>query len=258
MPNTPHKDAFSYVKYLIAPGLRGFFLFFIATFSFLLYLGTWQINRLEWKNELIKNINLNLKAPPVSLEDLLVETLPQNKNLDYRRVYFSGKFDTTKPFKFMMQMHKEPKGDTLGYHLIVPFVLETGARVLVDIGWISMGINPENISLPMDELKLVGITKTNTGRSSYTPDNNYETHELFSIEPLEVAHEKSWPTLLPLFVTLTTSLPGLEKYPLPVEMQIAIPNSHLEYALTWYLLALFWLIIFIVYARHKIHQKDPL
>ena len=256
MPHASHKDIFSYLTYLIAPGLRGFFLFFLVTFAFLLYLGTWQVNRLEWKNELIKNIKLNLTKPSIPLDDLLLEILPHNKSPDYRQVHFSGKFDTTKPFKLMMQMHKTPKGDTLGYHLIVPFLLETGARVLVNTGWIPQKIDPKEIPLPKGKLTLTGITKTKTGRSSYTPDNNFETHELFSLDPLELSHEKAWPTLLPFFVTLTTPLPLIDQYPLPGDGKISIRNTHLEYALTWYLLALFWLLIFVVYARHKIHQPE--
>lgn len=254
MNSTPQKDIFSYLKQLISPGLRGFFLFFLLTFSFLLYLGTWQLNRLEWKNILIKEINQNLSKPPISFDDLLIETLQKNKSPDYRRVNLVGVFEESKPFKLLMKMQNE----TLGYHLIVPFVLESGPRILVNIGWVPATIDPSTVHIPTSPQTLKTIAKTKTGRSSHTPDNNYKTHDLFNLDPLELAHEKTWPALLPFFVTLTSPLhlpkDAAKKYPLPIEMQIAIRNAHLEYALTWYLLALFWLIIFVVYARHKTHN----
>ncbi len=252
MINHPPKDAFSYIKYLIKPGLRGFFLFFLMTFLLLIALGTWQINRLEWKNNLIQTINDNLSKPPINLDDLLIEILPKDTNPDYRHVYIKGIFERTKPFKLLMQMQNE----TLGYHLIVPFVLENGAQVLVNIGWVPADINPETLIIPTDTINIKGIVRSKTGRNSYTPDNDYETQDLFSLDPLEIAHEKTWPLLLPFFITLTTPLPEIGKYPLPVDIRITIRNAHLEYALTWYLLALFWVIIFVIYARRKIDQKD--
>lgn len=252
MTSPPPRDIFSYMKYLIKPGLRGFFLFFLATFFLLITLGTWQINRLEWKNNLIKDIKTNRSRPPISLDDLLVEILPEDKNPDDRRVHFTGLFQKVKPFKLLMQV-REGK---LGYHLITPFLLDEGAQILLNLGWVPADIDPETIILPTDTQNLNGIMQSATERNAYTPDSNYDTQEFFIIDPLEVAHEKAWPTLLPFFVTLTTPLLGITKYPLPVERQIAIRNSHLEYALTWYLLALFWLIIFVIYARRKIYEKD--
>ena len=62
MTPSTHKDIFSYLKHLKEPGLRGFFFFFVCTFGFLIYLGTWQLNRLEWKNNLIQGWTLFKKV----------------------------------------------------------------------------------------------------------------------------------------------------------------------------------------------------
>ena len=150
----------------------------------------------------------------------------------------------------------QKQNEILGYHFIAPFTLKSGARLLVNVGWVPNSVVPQTIHLPSGFLKLSGIIKRKTERTSYTPENDYKNHALFNLDPAEITHKKTWPSLLPFFITLTSPLPSAEKYPLPIEMQLAIRNSHLEYTLTWYLLALFWLMIFVVYARHKIHQKD--
>jgi surfeit locus 1 family protein len=243
------KDIFSYMKFLVKPGLRGFFLFFLLTFGLLLTLGAWQVSRLEWKNNLIQTVNTNLAKPTISLDILLAEALSKDTKSTYRRVHFKGSIERSKPFKLLMQKHK----DILGYHPVVTVALESGARVLVDLGWVPNSIALDSITFPKGQVVFQGALKEESGRTSYTPENNYETHDLFSIDPLELAREKTSPTLLPFFVTRTGDLQGFDKYPLPVEMQIAIRNSHLGYAVTWYLLALFWLMIFVVYARRKIY-----
>lgn len=249
------KDIFHYLRYLVKPGLRGFFAFFLVTFVFLMVLGAWQLKRLEWKNNLIQAINQNLSAPPVDLDELITETVFQDKNPDYRRVTVIGVLEKTKPFKLLAKVHKYNHKDQLGYHLIVPFTLLNGARVLVNLGWMPMDKTIEEINFPKSPIEVSGLVKSTTGRTSYTPENNYETHEFFSLDPLEVARKKTWPTLLPFYIVRLSKGAFPQEYPVPLEEKVHISNSHLEYALTWYLLALFWGLIFTFYARHHIKSS---
>ncbi len=250
MHNQPSKDIFSYLGYLVRPGLRGFFSFFIMTFLLLIALGTWQLRRLEWKNDLIQNINQNLAKPPVNIDDLVTDTISKGQSPDYRRVKITGTIESDKPFRILSKVHK----DQLGYHLIVPFTLSNGARLLVNLGWMSLDKKINDIIFPQSPITISGIAKSSTGRTSYTPENNYQTHDLFSLDPLEVAQGKSWPSLLPFYLVRISKGVFTQDIPVPLEEKIAITNSHLGYAITWYLLALFWGLIFTFYARRQIHN----
>ena len=246
------KDIFSYLGYLVKPGLRGFFSFFLMTFVLLLVLGTWQLRRLEWKNDLIQTINQNLAKLPVDLDSLITDTISKGQVPDYRRVKITGTLEKDKPFKILSKVHK----DQLGYHLVVPFTLSNGARLLVNLGWMPLTKSIEDIDVPQSPLTISGIAKSSTGRTAYTPDNNYQTHDLFSLDPLEVAHEKTWPTLLPFYIVTLSKGVFTQEYPVPLDEKIRITNSHLGYAITWYLLALFWGLIFTFYARRQIHNNS--
>ena len=250
MRTHPAKDIFSYLGYLVKPGLRGFFAFFIITFIFLLTLGTWQLRRLEWKNDLIHSINQNLAKPPVDIDDLVTDTISKEQSPDYRRFTITGTLENEKPFRILSKVHK----DQLGYHLIVPFTLSNGARLLVNLGWMPLDKSIKDITFPESPITISGIAKSTTGRTSYTPENNYQTHELFSLDPVEVAQEKSWPSLLPFYLVRISKGAFTQDTPVPLEEKIAITNSHLGYAITWYLLALFWGLIFTFYARRQIHN----
>lgn len=161
-----------------------------------------------------------------------------------------GTFKKTKPFKVLAKVHD----NKLGYHLVLPFTLTNGARILVNLGWMPMGKSIEDIKFPESPITISGVVKSMTGRTSYTPENNYQTHELFNLDPLEIAHEKTWPALLPFYIIRISQGAFVQPYPVPIEEKIHLPNSHLEYALTWYLLALFWGLIFTFYARRHIHR----
>ncbi|NCP61605.1 MAG: SURF1 family protein [Alphaproteobacteria bacterium] len=245
------KDIFSYLGYLVKPGLRGFFTFFLTTFILLIVLGTWQLRRLEWKNNLIQTINQNLAKPSVELDDLVTDTLSKGQTPDYRRVKITGTLENEKPFRVLSKTHK----GQLGYHLIVPLSLSNGARLLVNLGWMPLDKGIKDINFPQSPITVSGIVKSAAERTAYTPENNYQTHDLFSLDPLEVAQEKTWPALLPFYIVRLSKGVFTQEYPVPLEGKIAITNSHLGYAVTWYLLALFWGLIFTFYARRHIHNE---
>ena len=49
--------------------LIGFTIFALAAFALLIGLGVWQLQRLQWKQGLIAEIETRTKAPPTSLSE---------------------------------------------------------------------------------------------------------------------------------------------------------------------------------------------
>src|SRR6185437_12087378 len=101
-------------------------LFCAVLFAILIALGVWQLDRLQWKLGLIAEVQSNLAAAPISLN----EALGLGPQAQYRRVALDGRFDNTKEaYVFGTDNAGAPV-----YHVIVPFQLQDGRTMLVDRG----------------------------------------------------------------------------------------------------------------------------
>jgi len=123
----------------LVPGI-----FFICSLAILLGLGTWQVKRLNWKNNLIETIS--------SRVNLIARPLPQRsgwKQLDleeliYRVVEARGTYDHKEEIHIFTQTALgKAKYSGTGFWVIVPFHLDTGGIILVNRGFV-----PEKFKQP--------------------------------------------------------------------------------------------------------------
>src|SRR5580658_7279096 len=106
--------------------LPRFTAFCLPLFVALIALGIWQLERLQWKLGLIAEMNANLQAPALSLDQMLRLTRPDAAQ--YRHVALIGRFDNAdEAFAYATGENGTPV-----YHLIVPFNLDDSRVVLVD------------------------------------------------------------------------------------------------------------------------------
>ena len=103
--------------------------FALPTLLILLALGTWQVQRLEWKNDLIASFEQRSSAPPIELP-LAGEV---TADLEFRRLRLVGSFDHSRE-TFMTGRTYEGNA---GFHIVTPFSLRDGRIVLVNRGWVS-------------------------------------------------------------------------------------------------------------------------
>ena len=64
----------------------------IGAIAILVTLGTWQLFRLEWKEELISRINVRSAGEPVGLEEM-VSLWNKTGDVGYLPVTLTGRFD---------------------------------------------------------------------------------------------------------------------------------------------------------------------
>lgn len=104
-------------------------LWFAAMLLTLAGLGTWQLERLHWKEALIARMNANLSAPALSLDE--IAKLP-TADAQYRRVTLTGRFDHAhEAYAFATAEGGEPV-----YHVLTPLILKDGKALIVDRGMI--------------------------------------------------------------------------------------------------------------------------
>jgi len=205
-----------------------FFIFFIFT---VLSLGTWQVYRLYIKNNLISDLENNLKTSSINF----------NVDIDkeYTKVLFKKKDLNTKIFLYHLN-----KGE-IGFKVIVPYEINSSLLVLVDKGW----IRKDKISLIKNTLFnddiIEGYTKKIREKNLFTPNNNIKEDFLYSVE-IDNLKKSLNKNIYPLLIIQTSKT---NKDIIPNDYEVRLPNNHLQYAITWYGLALFTIIFFLYYRK---------
>ncbi|WP_299679745.1 SURF1 family protein [uncultured Roseobacter sp.] len=194
----------------------------------LLSLGLWQVQRLAWKEDLLARIEREISADPVPLRATLEPELRR-----YSPVTVSGTFDVdAEPIRILASRK------TVGavYRIIRPFQAEGYGRILVDTGWIVDDAGMP--SAPADEqITLVGNLDTPIEADGFTPAPDLEGNIWFARDVPEMARALSTePVLVVLRDAPETDL-GVTPWPVDTA---GIPNDHLQYAITWFSLALIW------------------
>ncbi len=205
-----------------------FFIFFIFT---VLSLGTWQVYRLYLKNNLISDLQNNLKTNSINF----------NVDIDkeYTKVLFKKKDLNTKIFLYHLN-----KGE-IGFKVIVPYEINSSLLVLVDKGWIRKDkINIIKNTLFNDDI-IEGYTKKIREKNLFTPNNNIKEDFLYSVE-IDNLKKTLNKNIYPLLIIQTSKT---NKDIIPNDYEVRLPNNHLQYAITWYGLAIFTIIFFLYYRK---------
>ena len=204
------------------------FIFFIFI---VLSLGTWQVFRLNSKNQLISDLENNLKRNSVDF----------NVDIDkeYTKVLLKKKNLKSKIFLYHLN-----KGE-IGFKVIVPYEVNSSLLVLVDKGWIRKDkINSIKNSLLNDDI-IEGYTKKIREKKLFTPKNNIKEDFLYSVE-IDNLKKSLNKNIYPLLIIQTSKT---KKDIIPNDYHVGLSNNHLQYAITWYGLALFTIIFFLYYRR---------
>ena len=197
----------------------------ISGAAVLIALGVWQVQRLQWKEALLADIEARIAAPPVA-----VPARPDPVADRYLPVRASGEIGAGE-----LHVLVSTKARGAGFRIIAPFETEEGRRLLLDRGFVP------------DEAKEAGRrtgAATVTGnlhwpedRNSSTPENDPAENYWYARDLGPMAGTLDTEPLLVVVRQESPPAPGIT--PLPVDTS-AIPNDHLEYAVTWFGLAAVW------------------
>ncbi|MEL7175183.1 MAG: SURF1 family protein [Pseudomonadota bacterium] len=203
---------------LIFPLLLGF-----IGAAILIALGVWQMQRLEWKQGILAEIDAQISGPAIVLP---IDPDPEADR--YAPVELTGTIERPEIPVLVSVKRVGP-----GYRLIVPFETE-GRRILLDQGFIPL--EAKDAERPTGEVTIRGNLHWPDEIDSYTPENDLDANIWFSRDVPTLAAALDTEPLLVIAATQTD--PSVT--PLPVDSS-AIPNDHLNYAVTWFSLAAVWL-----------------
>ena len=205
-----------------------FFIFFVLI---LFSLGTWQTIRLKHKNNLIENLENNLKKNSIYFNSDISK--------EYTKVLIKKK--SLKPEVFLYHLNK----GEIGFKVIVPYEVNNTLVVLVDKGWVKKDkINLIKKSL-FNESIIEGYTQKIKEKGLFTPDNNSKEDFIYFID-IDFLKKKLNKNIYPLLIIQTSKT---KKDIVDNNYQIHLSNNHLQYAITWYGLALVTIIFFLYYRK---------
>ena len=215
-----------------------------AVFLVLVALGSWQLQRLGWKQDRIDERQGRAMGETVEL----TAALAGPGYFNFRPVWLSGQFLHEKELLLAARSFDR----RVGWQVITPLALEGGGAVLVNRGWIPH--DKQDAALRAEgqlegAVRVRGLVRTEQPQGTFQPDNRLEEGVWYWVD-IDAMGDAVGLDVLPIVVEAdATANPG--GLPIGGQTRLEVPNDHLQYALTWYALAFILAVIFVVFHRRK-------
>lgn len=227
-------------------------LFAVPAIVIMLGLGTWQVLRMGEKAALIAERTERTTAEPIDFPlDAPADSLA---DLEFRRASVTGTFRHDQELYLAARsMRGNP-----GYQVVTPLELtagpHAGAVVLVNRGWVP--VERKDPATRADgqlegPVTVEGVIRLPGQQRWMVPDNEPEKR-LWFWEDLAgmAAHLGIADRVAPVFLEAgPAENPG--GFPIGGQTRINLPNDHLQYAITWYALAIALAVIWYLYGRRR-------
>ena len=205
-----------------------FIIFFILIF---IALGTWQIIRLNWKNNLILEIENSLKNPPVELT--------QSNKKNYLKIKTTGSVD----FEKQIYLYNLNESGTPGFEVLNPILINE-ENYLLNRGWIPFEKKDTPEINIFDQNNIVGTLKIQSRKNIFKPDNDIEENYWFSLNREDILKYTG-----KKFSKYIIYLDGNYQFPQPKKITANISNNHKKYAMTWFSLAISILLLYLYFRK---------
>ncbi len=210
----------------------------IVAFAILCSLGTWQVERLHWKQGLVRQIEERTNGAPRSVE-AIADLQKRTNDVEYYRVAANGRFRHDAERFFLSTF-----GGQAGWNVHVPLDLGQNRFVFVNRGFVPYDLKDpakRREGRTEGEATVIGLARNLATEkpSVLTPANDVARNQFFWRNLPEMVANVSLPagaTVLPFVIDAGPGrAPG--GWPIGGTTVIDIPNNHLQYAFTWYGLA---------------------
>jgi surfeit locus 1 family protein len=225
----------------------------VLALAMLLALGTWQVQRKHWKEGLIAKMAARTHTAPVDLPP--GQTLAGQGDREYLHVVVAGRLLHDKE-RYLYA----PTPAGLGWHVFTPLETTSGQLVWINRGWVpdsrkTPSTRPDG-QLP-DTVRITGLVREVPMPGMFTPTNDAARNLWY------------WPDTAAMTQTAFRDVPGSGTAALPFWIdadaepepagglpkggvtRLDLPNRHLEYAVTWYGLALTLIGVYLAFATSR-------
>ncbi len=214
------------------------FLVCIPGLLVLLWLGSWQLQRLAWKENLLVEIATRLSSMPAEMP-----MHPTANNHNYFVTSIEGEIQ-----RESIHVLTSTKRIGPGFRVISPAILKDGRSILID-----RGIIPEkdkNLAFSVGGNNITGYLLWPNETDYFTPQPNFEKNIWFSRDLEKMANFLNTEKIL----LVTTQLQQGSSFNIE-DPTINIPNNHLQYAITWFLMSGLWFCMSIYFFIKNIRKR---
>ena len=213
-------------------------------------LGTWQVQRLAWKTELNETRTQRIEAPPIALPPADADPA----TFEFHRVRVAGRFLHERETYLAARSLR----GNIGYHVLTPFVLADGRTLLVDRGWIPLDNKDPATRAEgqlAGEVEIEGVLRAAQKGTWITPENRPDKNHWYVVDVPAIARHLGLERTLPYFVEAGPA-PNPGGLPIGGQTRVTLPNDHLQYAITWYALAVALAVIYVLYHLKAAREAD--
>jgi surfeit locus 1 family protein len=209
-------------------------------------LGAWQIERLFWKQDLIARREAAVTAAPVPVP----KTLAEARGMEYRHVSVEGSFLHDKE----IFLGASSDGGGQGYQVLTP-LLEPGGRIV----FVNRGYIPAELKDPAKRsagqiagtVHVQGLLRLPAGKPNwFLPDNRPDLNYWFWVDLPAMAAADHLAQVAPFYIDADAT-PNPGGWPKGGVTRLTLPNNHLQYAITWFSLAVAVSVIYVLFHRRN-------
>lgn len=226
----------------------------------LLALGFWQLDRLAWKEGLLAAIEERARGEAIDVAAFYdgLAGKPAEAG-EYQRVTARGRYLHDKE----MYLYSPSATVGPGFNVVTPMLLTGSGRVVL----INRGFVPESLKDPAlrsegqtaGDTNVVGLVRAPAVKGRFVPDNDASANLWFWRDldgMVKAAFGTAGPPgqALPFFVEAEAAAPG--GWPRGGATELKLPNRHLEYALTWFGLAVALVLVYAVYVIGRLRRDS--
>ena len=218
----------------------------LVALPILIGLGTWQVQRLHWKQGLIADLEARMAADPIAFPPQADWSIADWQALAFRTVSVEGRYLNEHEFHVFRQ---NQDGDA-AYRLVTPLKLNAGGYVFVDRGFVPApfkdpALRPD--SRREGEVEVVGLVRAPEEEGYFDVVQNAESNEWTRRMPATFAEVADLAPVAPYLIEAEREEPKTVGLPIAEPAPLNIRNNHLEYAITWFSLAVGLVAVYLAY-----------
>ena len=227
----------------------------LIALAILIGLGTWQLQRKAWKEDLLQQIETRAYGEPGAI-------LPESEwagwradQDEFRKVRVTGTFlHDLEAHVYGLAPGTRQGAPLQGYYIITPLRLATGGIVMINRGFVPTDLKSpatRSQSQPQGEVTITGLVRAPESRNIFTPNDDPARNLWFARNPQAIAQARGLENVAPFLIDADAT-PNPGGWPRGGQTPLTLPNNHLQYAVTWYGIALTLIAVFAAFAWRRI------
>ena len=236
-----HRYRLGVPRFLLSPRWLAFHLLVVVGVIAMVNLGFWQLRRLDERRDFNAEVEAAYDAAPVALDRLVDPAWRADESgvvavdesgIVWRPVTVSGIYEESAALRVVNRSQYGRAGD----NLVAPLRLDDGRVVLVNRGFVPLGI--DDPPLPGTEVEVLGRLRPSEERSAVGARDPSDG-VLTEVQRLDLVRlSRQFSDLLPVYLELVSSSPAeADDLPQPVVRPDLSEGSHLSYAVQWFIFA---------------------